>query len=144
MASPDAQGALRLLALDEEDLAVISAALQDAVLKVGDIRYERQARRLTVALNRFRWEGKRRERVRSALQLGYVQQVQTRRIRLAAKDAVLALLAVGFEPGDAPGGVLTLTFAGGGDLRATIECIDAVLADLSAPWPTPRSPGHAA
>jgi len=142
MAQPDAQGALRLLALDEEDLAVISAALQDAVLKVGDISYERQARRLTIALNRFRWEGKRRERVRSALQLGYVQQVQTRRIRLSAKDAVLELLALSFEPGEAPGGVLTLTFAGGGDLRATIECVDAVLADLSAPWPTPRSPKH--
>lgn len=144
MAMREAPEALRLLAVDEEDLAVISAALQDAVLKVGDIRFERQARRLTLVLNRFRWEGGRRERVRAALQLGDVEAVQTRRIRRSAKDAVLELLTLTFEPGDPPGGTLTLAFAGGGDLRATVECIDAVLADLSAPWPTPRAPGHAA
>jgi hypothetical protein len=134
---------LRLLALDAEDLEVVSAALQDAVLKVGDIQYERQARRLTIALNRFRWEGGRRERVRAALQIGSVESVQARRIRSTAKEAVLALLAVGFEPGEPPAGVITFAFAGGGDLKVAVECVDAVLADLSQPWPTPRKPGHA-
>jgi hypothetical protein len=143
MAKPESPAALQLLALDEEDLAVISAALQDAVLKVGDINYEKAARRLTLAFNRFRWEGGKRERVRAALQLGDVQAVQARRIRRAPKDAILELLTVSFEPGEAPGGVLTLAFAGGGDLRVTVDCIDAVLADISAPWPTPREPGHA-
>ena len=47
-----------------------------------------------------------------------------------------------FTPGDAPGGVVTLSCAGGGDLRAVVECVDAVLADVSEPWPTPRSPAH--
>jgi len=135
--------ALQLLALDEEDLGVISAALQDAVLKVGDINYEKATRRLTLAFNRFRWESGKRERVRAALQLGDVQAVQARRIRRAPKDAILELLTVSFEVGEAPGGVLTLAFAGGGDLRVTVDCIDAVLADISAPWPTPREPGHA-
>jgi hypothetical protein len=143
MAKPESPAALQLLALDEEDLAVISAALQDAVLKVGDINYEKAARRLTLAFNRFRWEGGKRERVRAALQLGDVQAVQARRIRRAPKDAILELLTVSFEAGEAPGGVLTLAFAGGGDLRVTVDCIDAVLADISAPWPTPREPGHA-
>jgi hypothetical protein len=55
---------------------------------------------------------------------------------------VVELLALTFEPGEAPGGVVTFTFAGGGDLRAEVECIDAALADLSAPWPTPRKPEH--
>ena len=144
MANLEPPGALRLLAVDEEDLGVISAALQDAVLKVGDITYEKATRRLTLVFNRFRWEGGNRERVRAALQLGDVQAVQTRRIRRTARDAILELLAVSFEPGEAPGGVLTLAFAGGGDLRATVECIDAVLADISTPWSTPRAPGHAA
>jgi hypothetical protein len=135
--------ALRLLALDPEDLEVVSAALQDAVLKIGDIQYERQARRLTIALNRFRWEGGRRERVRTALQIGSVESVQARRIRNTAKDAVLELLAVGFEPGaEAPGGVIRFAFAGNADLRVAVECVDAVLADVSQPWPTPRAPGH--
>ena len=47
---------LRLLAEDAEDLKVLSAALQDAVAKIGDIHYEPPARRLTLALNRYRWE----------------------------------------------------------------------------------------
>ena len=133
---------LQLLAEDQDDLAVISAALQDAVAKVGDISYEAKARRLTIALNRFRWEAGGRQRVRSALQVGGVMSVQARKIRRDRRDAVVELLAIGFEPGEAPGGLLTLSFAGGGDLRAEIECIDAVLADVSEPWPTPREPAH--
>lgn len=133
---------LRLLAEDQGDLAVISAALQDAIAKVGDIAFEAKARRLTVAFNRFRWEAGQRQRVRSALQLGGVLKVQTRRIRRDRRDAVVELLAISFEPGEAPGGVITLSFAGGGDLRAQVECVDAVLADVSAPWSTPRAPAH--
>lgn len=138
----DAPSRLHLLAEDAEDLAVISAALQDAVAKVGDIAYEAKARRLTIAFNRYRWEAARPERVRSALQVGGVLSLQARKIRRERRDGVLELLAIGFEPGEAPGGILTLSFAGGGDLRADIECVDAVLADVSAPWPTPRKPAH--
>lgn len=133
---------LRLLAMDAGDLDVISAALQDAIVKVGDINFEPKARRLTVAFNRYRWEAGGRTRVRAALQLGYVDAVQVRRIRRAPKDAVLELLALVFEPADTPGGTVIMTFAGGGDLRAAVECVDAVLADVSQPWPTPRSPVH--
>jgi hypothetical protein len=133
---------LQLLAQDAQDLAVLSAALQDAVAKVGDIAFEARARRLTIAFNRFRWEAGARQRVRSALQLGGVLKVEARKIRRDRRDAVLELLAIGFEPTEPPGGVLTLSFAGGGDLRATVECVDAVLADISQPWPTPRAPAH--
>ena len=69
---------LQLLAEDPDDLAVISAALQDAVAKVGDISYEARSRRLTIAFNRFRWEAGLRQRVRSALQIGGVMAVQAR------------------------------------------------------------------
>lgn len=133
---------LRLLVEDQEDLAVISAALQDAVAKIGDISYEAKARRLTIAFNRFRWEAGARQRVRAALQIGGVLSLQARKIRRDRRDAVIELLAIGFDAGEAPGGVLTLTFAGGGDLRAEVECVDAVLADVSEPWPTPREPAH--
>ena len=133
---------LHLLAEDAEDLAVISAALQDAVAKIGDITVERRARRVTVSFNRYRWEGKGGERVRSALQIGSVLGVQARNLRRGAKAAVIELLTLEFEPGDPPGGTITLSFAGGGDLRIAVECVDAVLADISAPWPTPRTPTH--
>ena len=133
---------LRLLAQEPEDLEIISAAMQDAVLKVGDIAYEKKAKRLTVAFNRYRWEAGGGARVRAGLQFGGVLGVQARKIRRAAPDAVLELLAMTFTPGEAPGGVVTLSFAGGGDLRATVECVEAVLADVSEPWPTPRKPAH--
>jgi hypothetical protein len=135
---------LRLLAQDAEDIAVISAALQDAVGKIGDISFDPKARRLTLALNRYRWEagGKTRERVRTGLQLGGVLGVKSRKLRRDARGAVVELLSLTFEPGEAPGGAVVFTFAGGGDLRAEVECLDLVLADVSAAWSTPRTPGH--
>ena len=138
--------ALQLLAYEPEDLKIISAALQDAVCTVGDIQFEAAPRRLTIALNRFRWEAdvgrKNGERVRTAIQLGGVLQVQARKLRRDAPKAILSLLTVTFEPGEEPGGVAVFAFAGGGELRATVECLDAVLADLSRPWPTRSRPSH--
>lgn len=133
---------LRLLAQDADDLAIISAAMQDAVAKVGDIHYEAKGRRLTIAFNRYCWETGGSVRVRSALQLGGVMKVQARKIRRGARDAVLEVLTVSFDEGEAPGGMVTISCAGGGDLRALVECVDAVLADVSEPWPTPRAPAH--
>ncbi|MDD3838211.1 MAG: DUF2948 family protein [Phenylobacterium sp.] len=133
---------LRLLAQDIEDLAIISAAVQDAVLRLGDISYEPKARRLTLAFNRYRWEAGG-ERIRSGLQLGGVLGVQARKLKRGAKDAVVEILAVNFEPGaEPPGGCIVFSFAGDADLKAEVECIDAILADVSAPWPTPRTPTH--
>ena len=137
--------ALRLLAEDAEDLQIISAALQDAVARVGDIHYEPGPRRLTMVFNRFRWE---REgagsvgRIRSALQFGSVTSVKARRLKREPKDAVVELLAVDFHATDAPSGSVVLSFAGDADLLVEVECLDAVLADVSQPWPTRRSPRH--
>lgn len=134
---------LKLLAEDADDLAIISAALQDAVGKVGDIHFEPGRRQLTVALNRFRWEaGDAGERIRSAVQVGGVLGLKARKIRRDAKRAVLELLAVKFEPGDAPGGAVVFEFAGGADLKAEVECLDVVMADVSQPWPAKGEPRH--
>jgi hypothetical protein len=142
---PDEIPVLQLLAGDAEDLKVLSAALQDAVCTIGDIAFEQAPRRLTVSLNRFRWEAedkRRGQRVRTALQLGGVLSVKSRNLRQDAPKAILSLLALSFEPGETPGGVVCLAFSGGGELRAEVECIDAVLADVSRPWPTPNRPAH--
>ena len=139
--------ALRLLAQDAEDLALISAAVQDGVVKLGDVSYAPATRTLTLAMNRYRWEapaGTRGERVRSALQLGGVEAVRSRGLPPGARDAVVSLLALEFEPGEAPGGAVVLRFSGGGDLRAEVECLDAALADVSAPWPARAAPRHPA
>lgn len=135
---------LRLIAEDAEDLKTIAATLQDAVGRIGDIRYEPAGRQLTLALNRFRWEAgaQRGQRVRTALQLGGVLSVKARNLRQGAPNAVLALLDVEFYAGEAPGGTVAFVFAGGGDLRCEVECIDAVLVDLSDAWPARRKPEH--
>ena len=89
--------------------------------------------------------GRGGERVRSALQLSGVLKVQARGLKRGAPEALVCLLAVNFEPSGAeedPSGVVVLHFAGNADLRVEVECLDAALADVSAPWPTPRRPGH--
>jgi len=71
-----------------------------------------------------------------------VLSVKSRNLRREPADAVVELLAVAFEASEPPGGVVRLAFAGGGDVELTVECVDAALADLSAPWPTPSTPAH--
>ncbi len=70
--------------------------------------------------------------------------VRARNLRREPKEAVVELLAVSFEPGEPPGGVVRLAFAGGGDLALSVECVDAALADISSPWPTASTPEHGA
>ena len=133
---------LHLLAEDAHDLQIISAALQDAIMRPVDIRWEKTARRLTMVLSRFCWECGG-TRVAAALQFGDVETVKSRRLPRAPESA-LELLAMDFMPTEAPGGRIIMMFAGGGDLRIDVECLDAVLTDLSERWPTRLEPEHPA
>ena len=131
---------LRLLAEDAVDLQIISAALQDAIMRPVDIRWEKDARRLTIVLSRFCWECGG-TRVMAAMQFGDVEAVKSRRLPRLPESA-LELLALDFEPTEAPGGRVIMMFAGGGDLRIDVECLDAVLTDLSDRWPARVAPTH--
>jgi len=136
--------ALKFVVLDEEDLEVVSAHLQDAVLKVGDVHWRPQENRVVVALNRFDWEAAQNgepeyRRRRTALRFERVLSCKCRDIG----DTVLNLLAVEFAETDAPAGTVTLTFSGGGALRLEVECLEAELADLGPSWPTGARPVHA-
>ncbi|SRR5690606_15090 len=133
---------LRLLAEDADDLHIISAALQDAIMRPVDIVWEPSARRVTLALSRFCWECGG-TRVMSAMQFGDVVAVKSRRLPRGPEHA-LELLAMDFDPGEPPGGRVTLMFAGGGDLRIEVECLDAILTDLSERWPARVAPTHLA
>lgn len=133
---------LRLLAADAVDLQIMSAALQDAIMRPVDIRWERKARRLTLVLSRFCWECGG-TRVMSAMQFGDVHAVKSRRLPRAPEGA-LELLAMDFMPTEAPSGRVIMMFAGGGDLRIDVECLDAVLTDLSDRWPAHMAPEHPA
>lgn len=138
---------LKFVVLDGEDLAVVSAHLQDAVLKVSDVLYRPQEKRLVIALNRFDWEGAQADRPefrrrRAALRFERVLSCKCRNVQQRGKDAVLNLLAVEFAPADAPSGVVTLTFSGDAALRLEVECLEAELADLGPAWTTASCPTH--
>ena len=144
---------LRLSAEDAADLEVISAFLQDAVMRVGDLAYLPNARRFAMVLNRFRWEGETatgkrasarhtHERVRSGLHFDNVLKAQAKGIRRDRPDGVLNLLAIRFEEKNAPSGIVVLTFSGGGELRLEVEALDAHLSDLGLVWETQNLPKH--
>jgi len=140
---------LKLLALDTEDLEVISAHVQDAVVRVADMGYARGDRRFALLMNRFDWEtgqqGRRDkgQRKRAALHFDAVQSVVTAGIDTNAHEGVLNLLAITFMPVDGPAGIVELSFAGGGTVRLGVECLEARLADLGATWAASAKPAHA-
>ncbi len=139
---------VKFIALDRDDLEVVSAHLQDALVKVADVVWRPKEQRVVVGLNRFDWlaaDGTRPElrRCRSALRFERVTGCKCRNVDPAGKDAVLNLLAVEFSQDDAPAGVVTLIFSGGGMLRLEVECLEAELADLGPAWPAKVRPTHA-
>ena len=139
---------LKLVALDGDDIEVLSAHAQDSVVKVGDIMWRPAERRLIVVINRFDWESAQSpappyRRRRAALRFERVNAFKHRNIACSDKDAVLNLLAVEFSPTDAPAGHVVLTFSGGAALRLDVECLEAELADLGPVWATAACPAHA-
>jgi len=140
---------LRLIGQDKSDVAPVLAALQDAIARMGDLKFEARARRFTAVFSRYRWEktSGKPERVRTGLQVGSVKAVKAMRLRKGAPDAFVSLLSLTFEPSgqaEDPSGVLVLTFAGGGALKLDVECVDLVLADVSEPWRAAARPDHQA
>jgi hypothetical protein len=142
---------LKLIALDADDLAVISAHLQDALLKVGDLAWLPSQRRFACVGNRFDWadalqdgpgKSKSYVRRRSGLRFERVLAAQISGIDLNAKGNVLCLLAIGFEAANAPAGSITLRFADGAGIRLEVECIEAELKDLGPVWHAASMPKH--
>ena len=138
---------LKLLALDPEDLQVISAHVQDAVVRVADMGYARADHRFALLMNRFDWETGATKRYkgvrkRAALHFDGVQSVVTNGFDPAAPEGVLNLLAITFSPVDEPAGIVELSFAGGGTVRLSVECLEARLSDLGAAWAATAKPGH--
>ena len=139
---------LRLLAASAEDLEVISAAIQDSVVKAGNLKYEAKHRRFALEINRYRWElgtkkGHEGARVRSLLALDGVLSVKTRAVSKADPELILSLLQITFTPdAEPPGGKVTLLFAGDGEIVLNVEVLDVTLLDSDYIWPTRNMPGH--
>ncbi|MGB0959883.1 MAG: DUF2948 family protein [Halocynthiibacter sp.] len=140
---------LNLGAVSLEDVQYVSALVQDAVLPVGEIRYQKSRRQFALLLNRFRWEheetdAKLAERVQSVLLISDVTSVETQGIDPSEKETILSLLSLEFDAGDDGAGRFILTFAGDGALAVSVECIDLTLKDVTRPYlaPSKQRPTH--
>ena len=145
-----AERALRLRAEDAEDLGVIAALVQDAVLPGSEMSWNSRRRQFACLINRFRWEDKRLkarapERVRAVLQFDDVLAVKGQGLAASdVKEAVLSLLTLSFEPGADGAGRILLTFAGDGVLGLDVEAINVTLQDVTRPYQAPsgKVPEH--
>jgi hypothetical protein len=139
---------LKLLALDTDDLGIISAHMQDAVFKVGDVRWSPSEKNFSLAANRFVWEeaGKKRkgfERRRAGLVFKRVEAVRSSGIDRNKTDDVLSLLAVTFtQRDDGPEGTVELVLSGKATIALDVECIEVALADVGGAWETASRPRH--
>lgn len=117
---------LKLLALDTEDLSVISTHMQDSVFKLKDVAFEAKQGQFTLSANRFVWESANKknlppERCRSVVFLKRVSAVRSHGINRSDKEQVLS---------------------GGGAIALDVECIEAQLTDVSGAWETAAKPHH--
>jgi hypothetical protein len=150
---PEAGGAaLKLRAEDADDLAVISACLQDALVSVRDLAYDREAGTFILVANRFRWEyfgagnggvAAPFERTLCAIGFEAIRSVAYRGFRRIEEERLLALLAIRTTPGPAgAGAMIDLEFAGSATIRLSAAAICCRVRDLGEPWPTVWRPGH--
>lgn len=133
---------LRLLALDTEDLAVVSAHLQDATIAVGDMRYLARERRFALLASRFDWCGAQDgpcERCQTGLHFEGVLRVRRAGFD-QAPERMLTLVAITFCSSDPPGGTVVLTFAEGAALRLDVECLECAMQDLGTRWTVEGKP----
>jgi hypothetical protein len=126
---------LKLVALDADDLAVISAHVQDSRIAAGDIVWRQSEKRLVLGLHRLDWEQTLEgeaapRRLIAALRFDRVLACKSRKIDLGDPDSVLELLGIEFYPADTPGGSAVLMFNHGAVLRLDVECLECELTDL--------------
>lgn len=138
---------LRLMAQAAEDVPPISALLQDAALRVGDMEYDAEGRHFTVRMNRFCHESTTSVPLRapSVLRINGISRIQRRGLEPTMQGAPLSLLGIEVEAQDLPAHALILHFAGADrDIRLEVECIDVLMMDLAAPRRAKSKPVHPA
>lgn len=156
---------LKLRARDAQDMDVVAALLQDALVPLVDMAFLPKERRFVLVANRFRWQGDPEqderptapeplaegedaafdddgrppyERVNCGVCFDKVEKVRYRGLKPGGKDEILSLLTIKSEPG-----AITLIFAGEAAVRLEVQAIRCHLEDLGRPWPTRWRPHHA-
>ncbi len=138
---------LKLRAMDSEDISVISAFLQDAVIAVREAKFLPAENRFVFVANRFRWEDSDRnpvaegtaiyERVHCGVCFENVTAVRQKGLAQERKGQIVSLLSI--EAGDS---FIELHFSAGIDIRLEVGAILCHFQDLDEPWPTQWRPSH--
>ena len=131
---------LKLIARSSEDIQVMSALLQDALLASVDMQFFSGDNSFVMLANRFCWEADQKapQRRLCGLKIGQVEKVQTKGMQLAAGQ-FYNLLSIAYEEA---GNCMILTFSGGSALRLQINAINALLHDVAEAHPSFARPEH--
>ena len=134
---------VKLRVEDAEDLVVLSALVQDAIVRVADVSFDNAGRALTIRMSRFSHEAEKAGRVLTGLRIDSILDLKVRGVNQNEQDAMMVLLEIKFLPEDeGPDGCVHLQFAGHGEIRAKVETLDILLADVSDARPTESVPLH--
>ncbi|QFT62542.1 Protein of unknown function [Roseivivax halotolerans] len=137
---------LNLGAMDPDDLAVLSALAQDAVLPVTEIAWRARDRQVALLINRLRHEDRTPEveRVQSLLVVENALHVSSQGIDRSDRDMILQILTITFAPGDDGSGAVEIAFAGDGAIRVEVEALELRLKDVTRPYraPSGKRPQH--
>jgi hypothetical protein len=136
---------VKLVALDADDIIVLSAHLQDAIVRVGDIAWRQGEQRFAILARRFDWDGAASGEARrrlTALHFDRVSAVKATQIDRTHPDAPLNLLAITFAATELPAGEVTLVFSDGAAMKLSVECIEAQMKDLGPVWAASATPDH--
>jgi hypothetical protein len=161
---------LKLRAEDEEDLRVIAACLQDALIPLSDIHFLDADRRFVMVANRFRWENcelpdihaiddhdsgspnpnadagldgcASYERVNCGIMFDNVTAVRRRGFDQRDRGRILELLTMKIEVADNGRMAVTMVFSGDAAIRLEGEKINCRVSDIGEPWPTQWRPSH--
>lgn len=134
---------LHLTAIDADDLPVLSAQMQDAVLKVGDMMYLPKRRTFACVANRFAWDAlPEKTRRRSGLRINNVLAARRLHPKPVSNGSILSLLNMDFVPSDELAGTVTLHFSGGHAIAFDVDSLDVQLDDLGPVWGTQLEPSH--
>jgi hypothetical protein len=134
---------LKLKAQDVSDLEIISAQMQDALIRVGDIKYDSKRRQFALIANRFAWDAHpAKERRRTGLDFDHVMSVKRKGFDQSQRDTILSLLSISFTETNAPAGRVGLIFSAGHSLQLDVEYLDCWMKDLGAAWTSENIPSH--
>ena len=141
---------LKLIARTEEDLRVVSAHLQDAIVNVNDIANLKKNKILLLQLNRFMWEDvekgvfRKNKRIRTVLKFENVIKVNSKNINQVKKDKFLDFLTIETNKMTDNNYEMKILFAGGSIVKIISEIIEVTLDDQGDAWVTKNKPKHIA